>query len=49
MPFFRRSSVQRKMMYANVALGDGYHRTMLQFIRNVCEDLLNQRSDLGAT
>jgi len=37
------------MMYADVAFGDGYHRAMLQFIPNVCEDLLNQRSDLGTT
>jgi hypothetical protein len=36
-------------MYANVALGNGYHGAMRQFIPNVCEDLLNQRSDLGAT
>jgi len=35
------------MMYPDVALGDGYHRTMLQFIPSVCEDLLDQRSNLG--
>ena len=33
-------------MYPDVALGDGYHRTMLQFIPSVCEDL-DQRSNLG--
>ena len=34
-------------MYADVKLGDGCHRAMLQFIPHVCEDLLDQHGHLG--